>query len=720
MRSGAMDRRSFVMAAAGYGATEGSGVGAGAAPQEAPLIMNVLAFGAIGDGSADDAPAIQAAIEAASVSGLNSGVQPIVYLPAGQYLINTPLVVLTKGLTIRGAGNAAGTGFGNTASRTIIRTRFGEAEARQGAITLGSPLPEDTWDLAASYVNTAQGTTIERISFLASPGGAFALDNGWGNYERGAYGIIDWGGGNLHVADCDFQWLECGFLGVASDFNRFSGCTFQQCRLGAWFAQRSDQLVYEGGAHRECDMALRLTGVKAHSYLTLAVDTCGTSEIAPIEITSQPGSRRPSEAITFVTPWLEHQNYGGRPFGDPGTTIPSYFRIDGEDVTCKGVRIINPFCTQGGTPSAFVGTLVRVGNATGVSISGDISDWRGHNPVRIVASTARDAVSSFTVVNGGRGFDIAPRILLVGGGGSGAAGQAVLEGDSIADVVVTSPGSGYSSAPSVFASLPLMFFYGPYSATAQIVATADFLTTNLPVPGDFTGDDGVATPTIRISTIDKSGLNVDVLHHPNPSVPGKSTVRQVDSVHVEPILETYEVQARDIPIRRRMELRASVSDASWLFNLVDEPIGSPNGRSRNWGATGLDMSWNGGHLVVGNTHIWKDDFGSLRSKQTEPTGSRDGSALGHPTAAGVLQNGPRPSVAGLAIAVTGGRREIVALQDGIVGQEISILAAHEVTIASGPSIALSGATDFVMRPGATITLRMFRASTWHEVARSTR
>ena len=51
-------------------------------------IFDVRRYGAVGDGLADDAPAIQGALDAA---GLNGG--GVVYLPAGSYLINSTLTV---------------------------------------------------------------------------------------------------------------------------------------------------------------------------------------------------------------------------------------------------------------------------------------------------------------------------------------------------------------------------------------------------------------------------------------------------------------------------------------------------------------------------------------------------------------------------------------------------------------------------------------------------
>ncbi len=681
--------------------------------------LNVKWFGAKGDGTNDDndTTSIQAAINAASVQGLNGGVQPIVFLPAGQYLITSTLSVTSQGLTIIGSGNASAAGFSGTAPRTTIRTAFGEETTRTAAITLGAPIPDASWD-SGNYVNTSQGVSVIGISFFGLDDTAI-LDNGWGSYQLGAYGIIDWGSGSLTIKDCDFQRLEGGILGVASDFDRVVKCSFQNCKVGAWFAQRSDQLIHEGGRYSKCDTAIKITGAKAHTYTTLSLDTCGSPAQAPIDIVTHAGSIRPSENITFVTPWLEYQNYGGKDFGDAGTIIPSYFNFDGNAVTNKGLAIVNPFCTQGGTPNAFVGNLVRVGNATGINILGDLRDHRGSNTANITATLTGDAVSSFTVVDGGHGFDMVPRISLIGGGGSGAKGTAVLSGDSINSVTVLAGGSGYNSAPIVFALMPMIYFFGSNAATAQIIGTADYLTVSTPLPGQFFAGDGMATPTVSIKTVDNLGINLDVINPPTDATAGRITVRQVGDVADKPLFETYEVQALDIDVRKRMNLNADVTNASWLYQMVDSAQGPANGDSKNWGVTGSNMLWNGGHLVVGSTHIWMDDFGVLRSKQSAPSVARDGYALGSPSSIASLSATNTPNVTGLTMAKTYGTNAIEFFGGGRVGQTLVIEATAGITIEhDAAKIKLDGSGDFAMAAGDTLSLAMFTDQIWTEIARA--
>ena len=66
-----------------------------------------------------------------------------------------------------------------------------------------------------------------------------------------------------------------------------------------------------------------------------------------------------------------------------------------------------------------------------------------------VGSTTNKPVLGVTVVSPGTGYTSAPTVSFSGGGGSGAAATATVANGRITGFTVTSPGSGYSSAPSV-------------------------------------------------------------------------------------------------------------------------------------------------------------------------------------------------------------------------------------------------------------------------------
>jgi hypothetical protein len=68
--------------------------------------------------------------------------------------------------------------------------------------------------------------------------------------------------------------------------------------------------------------------------------------------------------------------------------------------------------------------------------------------------------------------------------------------------------------------------------------------------------------------------------------------------------------------------------------------------------------------------------------------------------------------------VTGGTTAITDFDDGVVGQTITILSAHAVTITDGAPIILNGSANFVMAASDTLTLTMFNDQVWQEVSRT--
>lgn len=76
----------------------------GAPLPSAPPRWNVKDFGAVGDGVADDTPALAAALAAAHADPAGGGV---VLLPAGTYVLRQPLRISRSGIVLRGEGVSA-------------------------------------------------------------------------------------------------------------------------------------------------------------------------------------------------------------------------------------------------------------------------------------------------------------------------------------------------------------------------------------------------------------------------------------------------------------------------------------------------------------------------------------------------------------------------------------------------------------------------------------
>lgn len=58
-------------------------------------------------------------------------------------------------------------------------------------------------------------------------------------------------------------------------------------------------------------------------------------------------------------------------------------------------------------------------------------------------------VSSFSIADAGAGYQVPPRIVIEGGGGSGATAEAFIGNGQVTNVIVTNPGSGYLTRPTI-------------------------------------------------------------------------------------------------------------------------------------------------------------------------------------------------------------------------------------------------------------------------------
>jgi uncharacterized repeat protein (TIGR01451 family) len=77
---------------------------------------------------------------------------------------------------------------------------------------------------------------------------------------------------------------------------------------------------------------------------------------------------------------------------------------------------------------------------------------------------ATNTVAAVNVTNGGAGYVTPPAVSFTGGGGTGAAGTAILSGGSVIAVTMTNGGTGYTTAPTV------SFSSGAAAATSQLAA----------------------------------------------------------------------------------------------------------------------------------------------------------------------------------------------------------------------------------------------------------
>lgn len=125
--------------------------------------------------------------------------------------------------------------------------------------------------------------------------------------------------------------------------------------------------------------------------------------------------------------------------------------------------------------------------------------------------TISDGVGFVTITNGGNSYTSAPTVTFTGGGGTGAAGTAVVSGGVVVSVTITSGGSGYTSAPTV-----VFTGGGGSSATGTAVlssgatATANLITQDsIAIQGEILRvEDKGSTPSVALVRTSEEALDV--------------------------------------------------------------------------------------------------------------------------------------------------------------------------------------------------------------------
>jgi len=145
------------------------------------------------------------------------------------------------------------------------------------------------------------------------------------------------------------------------------------------------------------------------------------------------------------------------------------------------VTISAPNDTNGIQANA-VTTLVQGGNSVGGIFT--LTGGSGYTSAPTVTLTSVDGAGSgataiagiltfanstvtINVVDGGAGYSSTPLITISGGGGTGAVGNAVVSGNTVTQVIMTNPGSGYSNQ----ANLTVSITGGGASKNAVVTAT---------------------------------------------------------------------------------------------------------------------------------------------------------------------------------------------------------------------------------------------------------
>jgi hypothetical protein len=120
-------------------------------------VFDVRAFGAKGDGSADDTAAIQAAITAASVDG------GVVTLPPGTFNITSPLTIADRRVSMRGSGVGATTLHSTSTTDTILYTQTAFSVWPSGVLSDFGIDGHAGASAVGIHIREVIGLTLERV-----------------------------------------------------------------------------------------------------------------------------------------------------------------------------------------------------------------------------------------------------------------------------------------------------------------------------------------------------------------------------------------------------------------------------------------------------------------------------------------------------------------------------------------------------------------------------
>lgn len=141
--------------------------------------------------------------------------------------------------------------------------------------------------------------------------------------------------------------------------------------------------------------------------------------------------------------------------GATGTLRPAIDLIHDQLGDFQGAaRIVVVRVTAGANDAATITNIVGNGTNSGLAAFLRAGPELGVTPRLITApgfthQSAGTGVDAVTVGTPGSGYTSAPTVTFSGGGGTGAAGTAVVSGGAVTGVTITNHGTGYTSAPTV-------------------------------------------------------------------------------------------------------------------------------------------------------------------------------------------------------------------------------------------------------------------------------
>lgn len=178
-------------------------------------------FGAVGDGVANDAPAINAALELARTNAeYGQGAEVIVYIPAGIYRLNQPLDMNAGTFTVQGAGSYHTVLRGNTGDKGAVVEMVGSTFSKLSGVLiddLRGSIPE------AQHTPSSVGVLLARVDAPVDVN----------NYSGARYAAMSW---HNNLEDVVIRLGDrptanngngtCAYYNYACEVSSFHNCFF--------------------------------------------------------------------------------------------------------------------------------------------------------------------------------------------------------------------------------------------------------------------------------------------------------------------------------------------------------------------------------------------------------------------------------------------------------------------------------------------------------------
>jgi hypothetical protein len=204
--------------------------------------LNVLDFGAVGDGVADDSAAIQAALDVASISNAASSV----FMPQGVYNLGTTTITIPADVTLYGAGrnstfvNYSGTGiiFSSTGvggwTLRDFRIGYGSSATIVGLSITATVSTPVQWIKCANlqFIGGGAGIAGQKGIVANATGGSY-IQNSW--FEDIAFFYVDKPIERTNTETCTWRGIEIsqfGFTVGGIAINGVSNDDVMQAHIG--------------------------------------------------------------------------------------------------------------------------------------------------------------------------------------------------------------------------------------------------------------------------------------------------------------------------------------------------------------------------------------------------------------------------------------------------------------------------------------------------------